>query len=120
MIFDPIVFFLSAQTLLWFAVLLEPAVCGIVCFHTSRIVRHYALDLLGSLFVSYQLGLWLGHSSDATRIIAFLLLLYIWLPSCAVLERWLWKQKQRNGSFDRGKTPGNILILPAIAFGRSY
>ena len=35
--FDPIVFFLSAQTLLWFAVLLELAVCGIVCFHNSRI-----------------------------------------------------------------------------------
>ena len=71
-------------------------VCGIVCFHTSRIVRHYALDLLGSLFVSYRLGLWLGISSDTTRIIAFLLLLYIWLPSCAVLAHWLWKRKQRN------------------------
>ena len=59
--FDPIVFFLSAPTLLWFAVLLELAVCGIVCFHTSRIVLHYALALLGSLFVSYQLGLWLGN-----------------------------------------------------------
>ena len=130
--FDPIVFFLSAQTLLWFAVLLELAVCGIVCFHASRIVRHYALALLGSLFVSYQLGLWLGNfphpclclggslewlgiSSDAMRIIAFLLPLYIWLPSGAVLARWLWKRKQRNASFGRGKTPSDVLLLLAIA-----
>lgn len=113
--FDPIVFFLSAQTLLWFAVLLELAVCSIVCFHTSRIVRHYVLALLGSLFVSYQLGLWLGISSDAMRIIDFLLLLYIWLPSGAVLARWLGKRKQRNASFGKGKTPSNVLFLLAIA-----
>lgn len=130
--FDPIVFFLSAQTLLWLAVLLELAVCGIVCFPTSRIVRHYALALLGSLFVSYQLGLWLGNfphpclclggslewlgiSSGAMRIIAFLLLLYIWLPSCAVLAPWLWKRKQRNASFGKGKTPSNVLLLLAVA-----
>ena len=136
--FDPIFFFLSNQTMLWFAVFLELAVCGLIFGRSEPHKKYQTLCWIGCLFVAYRIGLSagnfsqpclclggslerLGLSSDATRNMATLILLFILLPSGMILidRKYAKMLKQRSKAHGKSKNKSGTTLLVAglLCFG---
>lgn len=108
---DPIFPFLSAQTLLWFAVQLE-IIAAILMFSKAKMAKKFLIiGVISSLFVSYRFGLWLGNfpqpcdclggslewlglSGNGTRTLGLAILLFLWIPSAAWPLHFIWRERK--------------------------